>query len=600
MTLRLKKGTRTEFIIFIVCVFFAVFFIIYEVNNTVSDMDKETNILLTETVLNVSSIQTIHNHHLQLLRTRAEELLSEKFNEYESVKRRLKDVKGKDWELMPSNKDSLTLIGRLTGTGRAADLSGKIINEIYVAEKLNNFFAKTTVNLPKTPFVYYISKSNFWNLTPRHLEEFAFYIKEYQNYDLFTFGLPENNASRKVFWTKPYLDAGGNGLMVTSGIPVYYQGKFTATICIDMLFEDIANYLKSNTFSNRNISLIDNYSQVVSSTFEHLAPPGKIPTLQNLINDDRNNIRLFETNKFIWYKNNRIFISPIPNSQWYIFHFNTRAEFLTLLILRILPVFAAVLFLLVIIYFLLYTNRLRIENEVARIKAEKANSTKDKFLSIIAHDLRSPFTYMLGYSDIMNENFDNNSLENQKEIFGYIDTGINKVYKLLDNLLLWAHLQKDGIAFNPIEITLSTMVNETAEPLLQLSQNKAIKIINQIPADIIVYADNSMLSTIIRNLVSNAIKFTPRNGSVIITALNKKHFIEISIKDNGVGISPDKINRLFDVSEMTSTNGTEGESGTGLGLSLCKEFIELHKGEIWVESEIGKGTSFCFTIPSKM
>lgn len=599
MTMRFKKETRIEFFILTVCVVLAVFLMVYEVNNTISNMDRETNILVHETVRNISSIQTIHSQHLQLLRSRAEELLSEPFQDIESLKKRLVNIEGKGWELRPDKQDSLTAIGRLTGTGRVEDLSQNKIREIYTAEKPNNLFAATKVNLPNSPFVYYISASDFWNLTPRHQEEFAVFIQEYHNYDLYTFGLPENNPAGKVFWTKPYMDAGGNGLMVTAGIPIYAHGEFKGTICIDMLFKDIANYLKSNAFSNRNISLVDNYSQVVSSTFHDLAPPDKIPTLRNLINDERNNIRFFELNKFTGYKNHRIYISPIPNSQWYIFHFNTRSEFLTLIILRVLPKFVAAIFLLVIIYFLLYTNRLRIENEEARIKAEKANATKDKFFSIIAHDLRSPFTSLLGFSEIMNENFKSNNLEEQKETFEYIDKGIKDVYKLLENLLLWARLQKESITINPIELILSDLVNEAVEPLLQLSQNKAIEVINQIPADIIVLSDKSILSTVIRNIVSNAIKFTPKNGSINISAVNKNRFTEIIIKDNGIGIPPENINTLFNVSEKTSTHGTEGETGTGLGLVLCKEFVELQKGSIRVESEVGKGTSVYFTIPAK-
>lgn len=231
--------------------------------------------------------------------------------------------------------------------------------------------------------------------------------------------------------------------------------------------------------------------------------------------------------------------------------------------------------------------------------AEKANSTKDKFLSIIAHDLRGPFNSMLGLSDLMNENFENNNLENQKEYFGYIYEGIKREYKLLEDLLIWAKMQRGGIVPNPEDLFLKSIVEETIEPLLPLTHNKSIKLLNQIPDAINVYSDKNMLSTIIRNLVSNAIKFTPRNGTIIVSAINKEQFVEINIKDTGTGISKDKIELLFDISKKTSTAGTEGESGSGLGLSLCKDLVEQQKGKIWVESELGKGSTFYFTLPFK-
>ncbi len=468
-----------------------------------------------------------------------------------------------------------------------------------MAEKLNKFFAQTKVNLPNAPFIYYTSKANFWNLTPRHTADFSFFIKDYINYELFTLGLPKNNPHKDVFWTKPYLDAGGNGIMVSAGIPLYDQNEFKGTICIDMMFSDIAKYLNSNMFSNQNISLIDNYNQVVSSTIPDLARPDTISTLYNLIDDKRNNINLFELNEFTWHNNKRIFVSKVPSTEWYILHSEERSKYVMDLISHVLSVLASVLFFLIIIYLLLYTNTLRIENEDAKIKAENANSTKDKFLSIIAHDLRGPFSGILGFSDLLYENSRSNNTEQQKDYIEIIHGEIQTFYKLLENLLVWVQLQKEGIKYTPVELTLCEIANETLEPLKQLAQNKSIQISNQIPANLKVISDKSVLHTIIRNLVSNAIKFTAKGGEIIVAANLKDHDAEIYVKDDGTGISRDKLNELFDISKRTTTKGTEGETGTGLGLLLCKEFVELQKGKIWVHSEVGKGTTFYFSIPLK-
>lgn len=231
--------------------------------------------------------------------------------------------------------------------------------------------------------------------------------------------------------------------------------------------------------------------------------------------------------------------------------------------------------------------------------AEKANSTKDKFISIIAHDLRSPFTSMLGFSEIMNESFANNDLADQKKYFGYIHEGIKRVYKLLENLLLWAKLQREGITPTPEDLVLKETIDETIEPLQLAIQNKAITLSVQIPETLHVYSDKNIVSTIVRNLVSNALKFTPRNGSIVVSAVKKEQLVELSIKDNGTGIPPDKLNILFDISKKTSTDGTEGESGSGLGLLLCKDLVEQQNGKIRVESEVGKGSAFHFTLPVK-
>lgn len=233
---------------------------------------------------------------------------------------------------------------------------------------------------------------------------------------------------------------------------------------------------------------------------------------------------------------------------------------------------------------------------------KKSNETKDKFFSIIAHDLKSPFNAMLGFSNILNDNFDDYDKKDHKEFFGIIHKSINNMYRLLENLLLWARTQKGNIEFNPEKINLYLLANESNELLAQLAEHKRIKIINQIPKNIYVDADKDMLSTIIRNLLSNAIKFTPKGGEITITATlsstkNHKNFTTISIKDSGVGISKKMQSKLFDISETTSTQGTEKETGTGLGLILCKEFVEKHSGEIWIESEVGKGSVANFTIP---
>ncbi|MEN8119941.1 MAG: PAS domain-containing sensor histidine kinase [Bacteroidota bacterium] len=246
------------------------------------------------------------------------------------------------------------------------------------------------------------------------------------------------------------------------------------------------------------------------------------------------------------------------------------------------------------------TDKVKSEQKIieSEQKLRELNAMKDKFFSIIAHDLRSPFNTMLGFSKLLVNKFDSFDLKKQKEFLGILTRDIENTHKLLENLLLWARTQSGNIDFNPEKGNLYLLTGETVDLLRQSAAEKAIIIINEIPEDIYVNADKNMLLTILRNLISNAVKFTQIEGKVFINARFKsdKNYIEISVKDSGVGMANEKQAQLFTIDENISTKGTKGEKGTGLGLILCKEFVERHGGEIWVVSEVGKGSEFVFTL----
>jgi len=228
---------------------------------------------------------------------------------------------------------------------------------------------------------------------------------------------------------------------------------------------------------------------------------------------------------------------------------------------------------------------------------EDANKSKDKFFSIIAHDLRSPFSAILGFSSLLKEDYDSLTDEERKEMIESIFQSGKSAFSLLENLLIWARSQTHGIEFKPENIDLSVAVIDEISLLKQQAETKQIKLITEIKFGTIVYADTNMLKTILRNLLSNGIKFTNENGKILISAKSVNRFIEVSIKDNGIGMTEETKNRLFTIENSASKNGTAGEKGTGLGLLLCKEFIDKHNCSISVESEIGKGTTFKFTLP---
>lgn len=231
-----------------------------------------------------------------------------------------------------------------------------------------------------------------------------------------------------------------------------------------------------------------------------------------------------------------------------------------------------------------------------------SNDTKDRFFSIIAHDLKGPFGSIIGLTDILKNGFDKMSDKEKIEIVNAINNSTQKTYKLLENLLTWARSQTGKIEFLPTKINLNKIVCSAISTLKSQADRKEIKLNNKLTDDLILRADANMLETVLRNLISNAVKFTPKKGKLTVSAKEvakeDKSFIKITVSDTGVGIESSKTEQLFSISRDKLSKGTEGEPGTGLGLIICKEFIDKHKGEIWVESEPGKGSDFIFTIPT--
>lgn len=257
----------------------------------------------------------------------------------------------------------------------------------------------------------------------------------------------------------------------------------------------------------------------------------------------------------------------------------------------------------------LTTSRAQIEEEAYKLsvlneqlirseqKLKEINASKDKFFSIIAHDLKSPFLSLMGYSEILSNEYDSLTEEEKKESISSIFRLSNNSYKLLENLLQWSRMQIGKIEFIPEPFNLLYELTPALLLLSQTAKNKNITIQNDIGRKTFVTADKNMINTIVRNLVSNAIKFCNKGGKIIISSKDLENFVEISVIDNGVGIDVSQIKDLFNIDKNMSTKGTANESGTGLGLLLCKEMVEKHGGTLNVRSELQKGSEFKFTIP---
>lgn len=230
---------------------------------------------------------------------------------------------------------------------------------------------------------------------------------------------------------------------------------------------------------------------------------------------------------------------------------------------------------------------------------EKLNAEKVKFLSIVAHDLKSPFNSIVGFSEMLKGKIIEKDYEQIGEFADSILQSSNMAMDLLNTLMEWAQSQTGRMEFKPGYFELATLINEVLSLYNDIAGQKSIAINQVFPHNIIVFADKAMISTVFRNLVSNAIKFTMPGGGVIISAVETKNEIVFSVRDTGVGIPLKNIGKLFQIDQSYSTPGTNKEKGTGFGLILCKEFVEKHNGKIWVESTVGVGTAFKFSLPVK-
>jgi PAS domain S-box-containing protein len=243
----------------------------------------------------------------------------------------------------------------------------------------------------------------------------------------------------------------------------------------------------------------------------------------------------------------------------------------------------------------------RKHSEKILLKSEQdlrdANATKDKFFSIIAHDLKNPFNAIMGFANLLNEEYDDFNDDDKKRFIKNIWEASENTYKLVENLLQWSRAQTGKIPYKAEKIDLSIIANENISILKPSAENKNISVFSEIKFNTIVLGDPNMLTTVIRNLLSNAVKFTNPGGRVLISCQIKKDMAEVCIEDNGIGISKENQKKIFDFGEQFKREGTANERGTGLGLILCKEFIDRHQGELWIESKVGKGSKFFFTVP---
>jgi len=230
-------------------------------------------------------------------------------------------------------------------------------------------------------------------------------------------------------------------------------------------------------------------------------------------------------------------------------------------------------------------------------KVMKDSVEKDKFFSIISHDLMNPFNALLGFSEMLVVSAKNGDKEDCVEYSQIVHQSTKRILNLLQNLLVWSRMQNGKMKYAPKSVRIDELVSNTMMIVAPIAQNKEIKLEWSVNIDVSATIDPNMIGSVLQNLVTNAIKFTKRGGSVTLKAFVELNNLKFTISDTGVGMNEEQLNKLFKLDKTYTSMGTDDEVGTGLGLIICKEFIESHHGKIWVESTLGKGSSFCFSIP---
>jgi signal transduction histidine kinase len=304
-----------------------------------------------------------------------------------------------------------------------------------------------------------------------------------------------------------------------------------------------------------------------------------IGQIQQLIEEIKTSIREQEA------KYNNIFLKSVRHS----------TDFLqNILIVLMILAFALAIYILLLAY-----RNVKFQDNIISLndKIMKDSIEKDKFYSIISHDIVNPFNALLGFSKILKDAVKEGDQKEIEECSTIVHQSANRISNLLQNLLVWSRMQNGKMNFSPKSCNINKLVSETIAIITPIAKNKDINLAWDVKGEIKTEIDQNMISSVLQNLTTNSIKFTNRGGEVKISAFTESDKLIFIVSDTGVGMNEEQLQKLFRLDKTSSLRGTDEETGTGLGLIICKEFIEKHHGNIWVESTLGKGSNFCFSIP---
>ena len=304
-----------------------------------------------------------------------------------------------------------------------------------------------------------------------------------------------------------------------------------------------------------------------------------IAQIQNLVEGIKISIRDQEA------KYNNVFLKSVQHS----------ADFLqNILIALMIVAFALAIYIMLLAY-----RNDKFQNNIISLNAKILQDSieKDKFYSIVSHDIMNPFNALLGFSKILKEAVKEGDHEEVEECSVIVHQSAERISNLLQNLLVWSRVQNGKIQFAPQNHNVNQLVSEAMAVVAPIAKNKTITLDWKVEGEINALLDKNMITSVIQNIVTNAIKFTPKGGQVKVSASSESTKLKVVVSDTGVGMNEEQLSKLFRLDKASSSKGTDEETGTGLGLIIAREFIEKHNGKIWAESELGKGSKFCFDIP---
>ncbi|MDX2195966.1 MAG: ATP-binding protein [Cytophagales bacterium] len=398
------------------------------------------------------------------------------------------------------------------------------------------------------------------------------------------------NLIRKITSITNELESNVRGYELTSD-EIYIDGFDKNEVLVKSLLNDLEKLVKNSEYSESQFQYVKTLIDQLLFSFDKMISESKTGKKDlEILKINTNNARII-MNKIRLLENNIIDDeqSVLKRKQ------DITMEDLqkTHLTIQVMSITSIVLSVLILLFFMQYRRaHHRIEQGLVDL-----NDNKNKFFSIISHDLRGPVKNIVLMSQLLNENTDAKSYD-PKKIAKMIESSSKNLSNLLDNLLKWSRIQMDKIDFRPERIEVQKLAEDIVNHLKIHAAPKSIDIVNNIPPNAYVTADLNMISTVIRNLISNAIKFTEKNGLISIYGRDiDSNTFEISIEDNGVGIPNNILAKIFSIDFKHSTKGTNKEEGTGLGLKICKEFIEKNNGTIKAESKLKEGSKFIFTLP---
>jgi len=505
-------------------------------------------------------------------------------------------------------------IGNLNGKGDPVEFSHDHLRELAMAFSLNTDFHAALEAIPSIAWVYYTSKRSFQNIAPWESTEQNHWTKDLYTLKFYTLGLPDVNPKRELYWTEPYVDTYGKGMMITGGAPVYDGNTFLGTIALDFTLNALDEFLRARELKIGTSFLIINQNTVVGHPSATRTDDGSLNIFDVLPTDIKaHDVQsIFSTQGFSRVGSAFFFDRDIEHSPFnYIVYVSNRELALSTLISMLPDLVVALFFLLIVVSFV-RVRKAKIETDlarkmlekrteelsVARDQAETATKTKSAFLANMSHEIRTPMNAIMGLTHLA---LQTELTEKQKDYLLKTHHSATSLLGLLNDILDFSKIEAGKMDMESIDFHLDDVLDNVFTLILIKAEEKGLALELETPQEIPRYlnGDSLRLGQILINLSNNAIKFTTKGRVTIETKLiektSEKHTLQFAVHDTGIGLTREQIGKLFKSFSQADSSTTRKFGGTGLGLTISKRLVEMMGGEIWVESEPEKGSSFIFT-----